>query len=529
MVIQDSQLKKGLPKKTESLCPECKSVIQAKLLVDDGKVIMKKRCPEHGVFESVYWSDVNMFYNAEKWAFDGTGVDNPAIPNAKSCPDDCGLCDLHLSHTCLANLDLTNRCNLTCPICFANANASGYVYEPSFEQVVKMLKVLREEKPVPTTAVQFSGGEPTVYPHFFDVLKRASEMGFAQIQIASNGIKLAKDPSFAQKCVDAGLHTVYLQFDGLKEENYIQARGKPLLEVKKQAIKNCLNTKPRPLATVLVPTIVKTINDDQVGDILQFAINNRKVILGVNYQPVSFTGRISQEEREKQRYTLPDLAKGLEEQTGFVSRDDFYPVPFVSPVSQLVSILKSEPKVAFTSHPHCGLATYLIIDDDGRVSPITDYVDVEGLMEKMLEKSGEWDNLLFRTALKVGDKLKSEEGKRKSILKNFMKNFGEFLGKDELPGGMTLDEIFEQLLTKGDKDSIREFSWRTMFIGGMHFQDDYNYDIERLKRCTIHYAVPDGRIIPFCAYNGGPTYRKEIEKKYSIPLDEWRNRDEARS
>ncbi len=380
MVIQDSLLEKGLPKKTESICPECKKVMPALLKEENGKVVMHKECKEHGKFKSVYWSDVDLFLKAEKWAFDGVGVEKPAITGAETCPDDCGLCNLHLSHTCLANLDLTNRCNLQCPICFANANDAGYVYEPSFEEVVEMLKTLRNQKPVPTTAVQFSGGEPTVYPHFFKVIKAASNMGFAQIQAATNGIKLAGDPKYAQRCVDSGLHTVYLQFDGLKEENYIQARGKPLLEAKKKAIENCRKTKPRPLATVLVPTIVKTINDDQVGDILNFAIDNMDVIRGVNYQPVAFTGRISQEERENQRYTLSDLVIGLEKQTGFVTRDDFYPVPFVTPISQLISVIKNEPQVSFTSHPHCGLATYLVIDDDGNVIPITKYLDVEGMM-----------------------------------------------------------------------------------------------------------------------------------------------------
>ncbi len=526
MVIQESSLEKGLPKKTQSLCPECKKVIDALILDVGGKAVMRKECPEHGKFETVYWSDTELFLRVEKWAFDGIGVENPAIDGATTCPDNCGLCNLHISHTCLANLDLTNRCNLQCPICFANANQSGYVYEPSYQEVAKMLEVLRSQKPVPTPAVQFSGGEPTVYPHFFQVIKKASELGFVQVQIATNGIKLAGDPGYAQRCVDSGLHTVYLQFDGLKEENYIAARGKPLLEVKKKAIENCRGTSPRPLATVLVPTIVKTINDDQVGDILDFAVKNNDVIRGVNYQPVAFTGRINQEEREKQRYTLSDLAIGLEEQTDYLNRNDFYPVPFVTPISQMVSVLKNDPKVAFTSHPHCGLASYLVIDDDGNVTPITEYVDVEGLMGRMLEKASEWNTFFHRTAFKIGGKLKSEDGKKQSLVKNFNKYFGEFLKEKEMPGGLTLAQLMEELLQKGDKTSVGNFSWRTLFVGGMHFQDDYNYDIERVKRCVIHYAVPDGRIIPFCAFNGGPMYRDEIEKKYSVPLDQWRKKDE---
>lgn len=524
MVIQKSLLDKGLPKSTQSLCPECKKVIDAVIEDIDGKVVMKKQCLEHGIFESVYWSDSELYKRAERWAFDGKGVEDPAIGDATTCPDNCGLCNLHLSHTCLANLDLTNRCNLQCPICFANANQAGYVYEPSFEQVVGMLENLRAQKPVPTAAVQLSGGEPTVYPKFFQVVKKASEMGFVQVQAATNGIKLAADPSYAQRCVDAGLHTVYLQFDGLSDENYIAARGKPLLKVKEKAIENCRNTKPRPLATVLVPTIVKTINDDQVGDILNYAVENHDVIRGVNFQPVAFTGRIEQEERERQRYTLSDLAKGLEEQTGYLSRYDFYPVPFVTPISQLISVIKGEPKMAFTSHPHCGLATYLVIGENGEVTPITKYIDVEGLMESILKRADEWDSLVHKTAFKLGGKLKSDKGKKKSMAKNIQKYFGEHLTDEELPGGSTLGELLSSMIVEGDKKSVGDISWKTMFVGGMHFQDDYNYDIERVKRCVIHYAVPDGRIIPFCAFNGGPTYRKEIEEKYSVPLEQWRNK-----
>ncbi len=197
MVIRETSLERGLPKKTASICPECKKVISADIVEEEGKIVMKKECEEHGHFESVYWSDVDMYREAEKWAVDGVGVDNPAIEGSTRCPDSCGLCDLHKSHTCLANIDLTNRCNLNCPICFANANQQGYVYQPSFDQIVDMLETLRDEKPVPTTAIQFSGGEPTVHPDFFKVIKKASEMGFSQIQVATNGIKFAKDEDFA--------------------------------------------------------------------------------------------------------------------------------------------------------------------------------------------------------------------------------------------------------------------------------------------------------------------------------------------
>lgn len=507
MLIQESKLKKGLPKQTESLCPECGNIIPATIFEEDGRVLIKKECPEHGTITDTYWSDVKLYLRAEGMALDGVGVTNPKIPDAKVCPNECGLCQLHLSHTSLANLDLTNRCNLRCPICFANANAAGYVYEPSYEEVVEMMRTLRDEKPVPCTAIQFSGGEPTIYPRFFDVIRKAKEMGFAQVQIATNGIKLANDPDFARKCAEAELNTIYLQFDGLKEDIYIAARGKPMLKTKLKAIEN-VRAVENPPSIVLVPTIVKGINDDQVGAILEFALENRDIIRGINFQPVAFTGRISREQREKERYTLTDLVHDVNEQTGYTNDDDWFPVPVVSPISTFVSALLDENKVTFTAHPHCGLATYLFIQD-GKVIPIPRFIDVEQLMTELRELSQKMEEGKTKTTSKL---------KAFSILRKSIK-------KEKLPEGLSLTKFLRMMQTvfsDETKEGLAEFSWNMMFVGGMHFQDGYNYDIERVKRCVIHYITPDMSIIPFCAYNGGPTYRTEIEKKYSVPLDEWK-------
>jgi uncharacterized radical SAM superfamily Fe-S cluster-containing enzyme len=511
MIIKESTLKKGLPKKTGSLCPECKRIIEAEIRQEGKKVVIEKACPEHGRFKDTYWSDVDLYLKAEKFAFDGVGVLNPAIKGAKVCPNECGLCDLHISHTALANLDLTNRCNLRCPICFANANQAGYVYEPSYEQVVQMMEVLRAERPVPTPAIQFAGGEPTIYPRFFDVISKARELGFAQIQVATNGIKMAEDPAFTQRMLDAGMHTIYLQFDGLKEESYIAARGKKLLDTKLKAIESVKRTKPVQMSIVLVPTVVKGLNNDQVGDILRYAIENRSVVRAVNYQPVSFCGRIDQKEREAQRYTLPDLIDDLCQQTDFMTREDWYNVPFVTPISELLSVLYEEPKVAFTSHPHCGMATYLFIDGSGKVTPITRFVDVEGLMSDIYKLAKDSEGAFFKFPGKV---------KAFNIVK-------KHLIEDEMPKGMTSVKLLKMLnsvFSDTGKESLAEFAWSLVMVGGMHFQDSYNYDIERVKRCVIHYVVPDKRIIPFCAYNGGPTYRTEVEKKFAIPISEWRAR-----
>jgi uncharacterized radical SAM superfamily Fe-S cluster-containing enzyme len=514
MVIKETALKLGLPKKTPSLCPECKATIEAELFEEDGKVMIQKTCDEHGFFKDVYWSDVELYLKAENWAFDGIGVENPAIEKAEVCPDDCGLCDIHLSHTSLANLDLTNRCNLRCPICFANANDAGVVYEPTFEQVTDMLQTLRDERPVACTALQFAGGEPTIYPQFFEAIAKASELGFAQIQVATNGIKMAKDPTFTQRMLDAGLHTVYLQFDGLREEAYVEARGKKLLDIKLAAIDSCRHTTPSKLSVVLVPTMMNGLNDDQLGEILQFAIDNRDVIRAVNFQPVSFAGRIDNEEREQGRFTLPDMVDRLAKQTDIIKKEDWFPVPVVTPISEFLSVMYGSAQLAFTPHPHCGLATYLYVDENGVATPLTQFVDVEGLFRDILELARKSEGKKFKTAMKVKA--------FNLIRKHFI--------KEKAPKGMGVTKFLRQLegvFSSTQKEATAEISWGLIMVGGMHFQDLYNYDIERVKRCVIHYAVPDGRLIPFCAYNTGPEFRKEVEEKHSISFEEYRARHGA--
>ena len=172
MIVKESGLQKGLRKEDRSLCPECKKIIPATIYEKDGKVMMDKTYRSMGRSLMFTRSDAEMYLHAEKFAYDGVGVSNPAIPNAKVCPFECGLCQLHTSHTALAIVDLTNRCNLKCPICFANANQAGYVVEPSFEVIVKMMENLRAQRPVKTPAIQFSGGEPTIYPKFIEVIAR---------------------------------------------------------------------------------------------------------------------------------------------------------------------------------------------------------------------------------------------------------------------------------------------------------------------------------------------------------------------
>ena len=186
-------------KNTKSLCPECLKVIDATIFENDGKVFIKKTCNEHGQYNELYWSNYEQYVRAEKFRFEGDGLANPRTEKKQGCPYDCGICPEHKSHTALAIIDITNRCNLKCPVCFANATAAGYVYEPTAEQVTGMLENLYSNKPVSATALQFSGGEPTIREELFDFIKKAKEIGFKHVEVNTNGVRLANDPQYAKK------------------------------------------------------------------------------------------------------------------------------------------------------------------------------------------------------------------------------------------------------------------------------------------------------------------------------------------
>jgi uncharacterized radical SAM superfamily Fe-S cluster-containing enzyme len=387
---------------------------------------------------------------------------------------------------------------------------AGYVYEPSYEEIVRLLRNLRDYRPTPASAVQLSGGEPTIHPDFLRIVAAARDMGFSHIQIASNGITLA-DPDFAMKAAEAGLHTVYLQFDGVDDEVYEFTRGRKLMDIKKRALENIHMAG---MKVCLVPTIVKGVNDNQVEKILRFAIENIHVVSAIAYQPVSFTGRISREERESQRYTLGDLANDLSATDLSESERDFYPLSLMAPLSRLMAAVTGDPKITATSHPCCSSGTYFVVDDNKNAVPITQFLDVEGLFTEMNELAEKIGTSPFGWFHKL---------RVPGLFRRHFKPEGA-------PEGLNVKMFLHTLKGLTDKGTGRgksgETTYRTLMAAAMHFQDRYNYDVERVKRCVIHYSTPDG-LFPFCAYNSGPVHRERIEKKFSISLEEWKKRGRA--
>lgn len=493
-------------KNTKSLCPECGKPIDAEVFEEGGKVYIKKTCDEHGEFVNTYWSDAEIYDRVNNYEPSITSVENPCVDNVGPCPSNCGLCSKHETSTVLGLIDVTNRCNLRCPVCFANAAASGRLFEPTQDEIRQMLKNLRNLKPNPTPAIQYAGGEPTVRKDIVELVKMAKEEGFTHVQIATNGLKLAMKENLAQELKDAGLNTVYLAFDGVTSEPYINNRGRDLLQYKLDAIENCRKAN---LGVVLVPTLIKGVNDHQVGEIIKFALDHSENIYGVNFQPVSFAGRTPADQVEEQRITIPDFVKIIEDQTdGEVKTSDFYPPSSVESIANFMGALDGEqPSVTLNCHQHCGIATYVFREKTegsgkDKLIPITKFIDVDMLFEKL-------DELTER--LKGGG-----FAKRKRVLASAATAIPKVVHTKESPEHVDIKKILLNVFTKRSYDALGDFSKDAMLISCMHFMDPFNFDEDRVKKCVIHYATPDGRIIPFCTYNS--MYREGVEEEFSTPL-----------
>jgi hypothetical protein len=483
-----------LPYMTSSLCPDCLyddkrvNVIEAEVFEENNQVMMKKTCIKHGEYIEIYWSDADMFRRVMKYWYKTIGLDNPRTSSSKGCPYDCGQCPQHYAHTALGLIDVTSRCNMKCPICFADSEDSETFYEPAPEQVFEMLENLRRNLPVATPGIQFAGGEPTLSDYLPRYVRWAQELGFRHIMIATNGIKMARSVNYVRELVEAGLKTIYLQFDGVTKEPYIEARNVDLRQIKDEVLINCKEAGLD--GVILVPTIVRGLNDTELGDIIRYALKNRDIVRCINFQPVSFTGRIDHNKQQKMRITIPDAIHLIERQTdGKIKSDDWYPVSSMMGVGRVLGLMRGLPMFELHAHPACGMATFLFIEDDGSYYPITQVVDLEALLE-ILEEICDYYAEERRFA-GLRSKLKLAGFLKHIRKKNFMK------------------PIISSFLRSGTYSSLRAFMNKVIMLGMMHFQDAFNIDLERVQHCGINYATPDGRIIPFCTYN--TIHRSEVE------------------
>jgi uncharacterized radical SAM superfamily Fe-S cluster-containing enzyme len=535
----------GWPRTTDSLCPKCVpeirqqivdgklpheillnekvGEIKAQIVERDGKILMIKDCPKHGHFEDVMAIDTQFFQHLEE-VFPGRDI---RAHNDEKLHNH-GTSTIKHGRGSVLTIDLTNRCNMMCDPCFMDANQVGFVHELTWDEIKTMLDNAISIKPRRQMSVQFSGGEPTLSPYFLDAVAYSRKVGYNSVQAASNGIEFAKSEEFCRQAAEAGLRYVYLQFDGIGNAANSHRKVGNLFDVKLKAIHNLHNAG---VEIVPVTTIVNGINNEQVGRIIQFALDNPKTISFLSFQPVSFTGRdeeVTDERREAQRYTLSHLAHDVKNQIGMGEpARDWFPISFMSTFSDWADLVHGPNadwgQLSCGCHPNCGIGMAVMIDKETKEAvPVTAFLKGEQLAKDIARVN---DAARGRFLSVVGmalslmrnyDPFKSPTHfKLKDLLVKFDKSFGASKNADKKYGSTTGER------TPEDIERRRKDRWNFLFVAGMWFQDLFNYDFRRTEQCIIPYATQEGEI-SFCAYNTGVGWRNIIEKMHmTATLTKW--------
>jgi 7,8-dihydro-6-hydroxymethylpterin dimethyltransferase len=534
--------KLGWPRTTDSLCPKCipeirqqildgkqdvsvlvndrPGEIKATIIERDGKIIMTKECPVHGYFEDVMAIDAGFFKHLEE-VFPGRDI---RAHNDKDLHKH-GSSTITHGRGSVLTIDLTNRCNMMCDPCFMDANQVGFVHELTWEDVKTMLDNALKIKPRRQMSVQFSGGEPTLSPYFLDAVRYCKQVGYNSVQAATNGIEFAKSKEFSRQAAEAGLRYAYLQFDGIgNAANSHRAVGN-LFDVKLKAIDNLHSSG---VDIVPVVTIINGINNEQVGRIIQFALDNPKKISFLSFQPVSFTGRdeaVTDERRAAQRYTLSHLAHDVKNQTGLGEpKRDWYPISFMSTFSDWADLIHGPQaewgQLSCGCHPNCGIGMAVMVDKETKESaPVTRFLNADRLAKDIARiNDAARGRFLSVTGMALAlmrnyDPFQAPSNfKIVDLLKKFDKTFGA-TGRNygSVKGDRTITDI----------ERRRRDRWNFLFIAGMWFQDLFNYDFRRTEQCIIPYATQEGEI-SFCAYNTGVGWRNIVEKMHmTATLTKW--------
>ncbi|HXA04499.1 MAG TPA: radical SAM protein, partial [Bryobacteraceae bacterium] len=502
----------GWPRETDSLCPRCipeirKEIvdgkqdykillkekvgeIKAKVIERDGKILMVKDCPVHGHFEDVMAIDTAFFKHLEE-VFPGRDI----LAHNDEKLHNHGSSTIKHGRGSVLTVDLTNRCNMMCDPCFMDANQVGFVHELSWEDIQTLLDNAISIKPRRQMSVQFSGGEPTLSPYFLDAVRYSRKVGYNSVQAATNGIEFAKDFAFAKKAAEAGLRYAYLQFDGIGNAANAHRKVGNLFDVKLQAIENLHNAG---VEIVPVTTILNGINNEQVGRIVEFALDNPKKISFCSFQPVSFTGRdeaITDDRRHAQRYTLSHLAHDVRDQTGIGEpARDWFPISFMSTFSDWADLVHGPQhewgQLSCGCHPNCGVGLAIMVDKETKErAAVTSFLNAERLSKDVARVNdaarGKFLSVVgvALSLLRNYDPFKSPRHfKLTDLLTKFDKCFGA-TGRNygKVSGDRTIDDIQKR----------RKDRWNFLFIAGMWFQDLFNYDFRRTEQCIIPYATQE--------------------------------------
>jgi uncharacterized radical SAM superfamily Fe-S cluster-containing enzyme len=518
----------GWPRETDSLCPRCVvetrdaiirgdrdladlvdghvGEIKARILEENGRLLVRKTCKEHGTFEDLLSIDPE-FTRLVEGRYPGRDF--------RTLGDELihrhGTSTIKYGRGAVLTIDLTNRCNMMCNPCFMDANQVGYVHELTLDEIKEILDDSISFKPRRQMTVQFSGGEPTMSPHFLEACRYAKDVGYFCVQAATNGVRFALEPEFAYQAKEAGFDMAYFQFDGVTNDSNSHRHISNLFDVKQRAIEVMYAAG---IDILPVTTVVNSVNHDQVGPILDYVLANSDKMGGVSFQPVSFTGRdeaISDEDRRRQRYTISHMAHEFQRYyDGKIDPyRDWYPLGAMGAFSALADHMRalqgpegpSMGSLACSCHPNCGSSVLLVANRKTKAwSAITQFFDMDGFM---------------RDIAVVCDTARGRELTLTQLGLSFIRHFD---GR-KAPAGMNAVE-FAKLFFNGKMGGtlgkkMVEQDWTVLWVGGMWFQDLWTYDFRRTEMCVIPYATQEGEI-SFCAYNTGVGWRQIVENMHTV-------------
>lgn len=530
----------GVPRRTLSLCPECNreavesvisgessvaefgdrpGIIDAEIVEEAGRILMRKACDKHGPFEDVLSNHPEFFKRMESLGFgkDFTCAGDEMVHNH-------GANSIRTGRGSYLIVDLTNRCNMFCSPCYMDANAAGYVHELDMQDVRALFERAKSFKPQREINVLFSGGEATLSPIFFDAVRHAKGVGFHRLHVATNGIRFAEEEDFAIRAKAAGLHGVYLQFDGVTEEKNAHRGIGNCMDVKRHALENIAAAG---MKTTLQVTVVNGWNNDGVGDIIRFVADHIEKIHGVIFQPVMFSGRdedISPDERYAKRYPVSQIAYDLQAQTsfGWEPMRDWFPVSAYAVFANLCDVL--HPEAALGSlfcdiHPNQGMFSPILINSTTReIVSVAKFFDVEQFL---------------RDVVAITDLGRGPAITKAMVAMSAVRNFDRTKAPADFGVSQLrrlLEDCFYRVAGNGPSWSERAYSyggsWKLVMVTPMSFQDLANYDFATMSDSKTPVATQEGEIT-FCSYNGG-RWRKIVEHLHqTASLAEW-NRTHGR-
>jgi 7,8-dihydro-6-hydroxymethylpterin dimethyltransferase len=438
---------------TQSLCTQCFKKVDAKLIEKNGSVYILKYCPQHGYSEEIIEEDASWFLNREDYNKPGN-VNHVQTAINKGCPYDCGICPNHEQHTCIGLIEVTQNCNLNCPVCYANSSEGNFISQAEFEKMVDLFIEAEDGK---AEILQISGGEPTLHPEIIRFIEIARQKGVKYVMLNTNGLKLAQDIEFVQNLAHfKGGFEIYLQFDGFKESTYQYFRGSNIYDIKLKAIENLTKYE---IPVTLVCTVERGVNDDELGNIVNFGLN-QKIIRGVNIQPVAYFGR-NEAPAIKDRLTVSGVINNIEKQTsGMIKKSDFVPLPC------------NVDRVAIT---------YLYKGKNNTFIPFTRNLNTKNYVPYIR------NTFKFEPEELMSDLTMGLLSKDCCSIPSLVKGASKFLPLN--------------YFVKSEAAKINFVSENTFRISITSFVDALNFDIKALQKECVHIITPDLRRIPFSSYN----------------------------